>query len=393
MPGVGGDGSGELDLSELPPELQAQLGTSQELTPPDQDLPDQPVTLPQVNPETGDIEAVYSLGPSELTGSALEGATASLSPNGLWTVNPVFKGGQDGIAGFNAIAGACFSKGPTCPTGQLAIVIDGQVISAPSINEATFARDQIQISGSFDESSAKNLATVLRYGALPIELEIVSAQAVSATLGRDALDAGLTAGAIGLALVVVYMVGFYRLLGVAAIAKLAIEGMLLWSIIAWLGSTQGLALTLAGVTGIIVSIGVSLDSNVVFYEHLKEDIRNGRTPRSAADKSFSSAWKTIVKADVASLIAAGLLYFLAVGPVRGFAFYLGLSTLLDLFAAWFFMRPAVAALLRTDAAQAHPGRFGMPSAPPGTPRPGGTPGRRARSAPADDALDATEVGS
>ena len=360
-------------------------------TPPEEDLPEVEVVLPQYELVDGEKVEVarYRMGPALLTGDSLEGATASIGQTGQWLVNPTFRGGADGIDLFNAAAAECFARTPTCPTGQLGITLDGEVVSAPTIQEASFSRDQIQISGSFDEASAKQLATVLRYGALPVQLETQSVQLVSASLGRDALDAGLIAGAVGLALVTLYMVAFYRLLGLAAIAKLAVEAALLWSIIAYLGSSANLALTLAGVTGIIVSIGVSLDSNVVFYEHLKEDIRNGRTPRSAADRSFASAWSTIVKADVASLIAAGLLYYLAVGPVRGFAFYLGLATLLDLFAAWFFMRPAVNALLRSEGCQRNPGRYGMPTGPAGPP--GGVGRRPPAVVPGDDVEPGAEV--
>ncbi len=156
------------------------------------------------------------------------------------------------------------------------------------------------------------------------------------------------------------MIAFYRLLGVLAIIKLMLEAALLWSVISYLGVNNGLALTLAGITGLIVSIGVSVDSNVVYYEHIKEDIRNGRTIRSATDKSFISAWSTIVKADVSSLIGAGLLWWLTVGPVRGFAFYLGLSTLLDLIASYFFMRPAVKAATKSDLSTRRPRLFGLP---------------------------------
>lgn len=362
--------SAPIDISELPPETLEGLGLDPSMsqaptgdlspTPADQDLPDQQVVLPQVDPETGTPVAYYVLGPALLTGKALETARSQLSAEGQWVVNPVFKEGADGIELFNAAAATCNSKATTCPNGQLAIVLDGRVISAPSINQPTYSRDQIEISGGFTEKEARELATVLRYGALPVQLEMASSNTVSATLGKDALYAGLVAGAIGFVLVTLYMVGFYRLLGAAAIAKLCVEGALLFSIIAAFGEWQGLALTLAGITGIIVSIGVSVDSNVVFYEHIKEDVRNGRTLRSAAERSFPGAWKTIVKADTASLIAAGLLYFLAVGPVRGFAFYLGLSTLLDLVASWFFMRPAVAALLQSESALSNPGRYGMP---------------------------------
>jgi preprotein translocase subunit SecD len=377
---VGPDG--QPDLSQLPPELQAQLGglggggAPVETTPPEEDDPNAEVVLPQIEVVDGqEIEVgryrlgpVYRDGERLLTGNALEGATAQIDQVGQWVVNPAFRAGPDGIDLFNGAVAQCFAQDPACPTGLLAITMDSRVISAPQINDPAYSRDQIQISGSFDQSSAKELATVLRYGALPVQLEQQQAVVVSASLGRDALDAGLVAGAIGLALVAVYMVAFYRLLGLAAMAKLAVEGALLWAIVAYLGESQGLALTLAGVTGIIVSIGISVDSNVVYYEHLKEDVRRGRSLRSAGERSFGAVWSTIVKADLASLLAAAILYFLAVGPVRGFAFYLGLATLLDLFAGWFFMRPLVAMLLRSDMARDHPERFGMPSGPRGEPQ-------------------------
>ena len=188
---------------------------------------------------------------------------------------------------------------------------------------------------------------MLEYGALPVELEPQQTQTVSATLGEDSLQAGLIAGLIGLGLTVIFMVGYYRLLGVVAIASLVLEFALVWALISYLGESRGLALTLAGVTGLIVSIGISVDSNVVFYEHLKEDVRNGRTFRSTVDRSFDSSFATIIKADVASLIGAVLLYCLSVGPVRGFALLLGISTVVDIIASWFFIRPAVLILARS----------------------------------------------
>jgi preprotein translocase subunit SecD len=355
-----------LDPSTLDPATldPATLGTgldpsALEVTPPEQDEADQPVTLPGRD-EIDGARLLYQLGPAALTGEALEGATASLTPGtGQWTVLPTFKGGENGIDLFNAVAAECFAKGPTCPTGQLAITLDGEVISAPAIQQASFERDGISISGEFTEGEAKDLALVLRYGALPVELEPQQTQIVSATLGEDALRAGIIAGIVGLIAVTLYLVLFYRLLGLIAVASLAISSMLLWAVISYLGETQGLALTLAGVTGIIVSIGVSVDSNVVYYEHIKEGVREGRTLRSSAERTFSSAFSTIVKADVASLIGAVILYFLTVGPVRGFAFYLGLATLLDLVAAWFFMRPCVIWLARTKPVEHHPGLFGI----------------------------------
>jgi preprotein translocase subunit SecD len=341
---------------------------------------DATVYLPECR--DGQLVAVYQVGPvyqaggTYLTGSALDTARATLQQNGEWVVSPVFKGGADGIGLFNGVAAECYAAQPSCPSGRLAIVLDGRVISAPQIQTPTFEADRVQITGGpFSEREAKDLATSLKYGALPVELEQQQAQIVSATLGRDALDAGLVAGIVGLGLVTLYMVAFYRFLGVLAIVKLAIEGALLWSLISYFGANNGLALTLAGITGIIVSIGVSVDSNVVYYEHLKEDVRNGRTVRSATDRAFHASFSTIVKADVASLIAAGLLWWLTVGPVRGFAFYLGLSTLLDLVASWMYMRPAVKLATRSPRLRAKPALLGLPADPVEPPQRRGTPAR------------------
>jgi preprotein translocase subunit SecD len=317
--------------------------------------------LPQC--QKGELTAVFQVGRKLLTGGALDTARATLSSQtNEWVVNPVFRGGADGIGLFNAAAAQCNPPSATCPTGQLAIVLDGRVVSAPKIQQSTFQADQIQITGGpFTEREAKDLATSLKYGALPVELEQQQAQIVSATLGRDALHAGLVAGLVGLILVTFYMIAFYRVLGLLSILKLFIEGALLWSLISYLGTNSGLALTLAGITGIIVSIGVSLDSNVVYYEHLKEDVHNGRSIRSATDRAFHSSFSTIVKADVASLIGAGLLWWLTVGPVRGFAFYLGLSTLLDLLTSWAYMRPVVKLATRSKALLRRPSLLGIPA--------------------------------
>ncbi len=345
------------EAAAIPP-LSADVCTAG--VPEGSDDPDKGVVLPQCDQDSGEVIAQYSLGPTLLTGETLEGANAGLGQGGEWIVNPTFRPGADGVDKFNVAASQCHAKSQTCPTGSLAVVLDGNVISAPTIQQAQFARDQIQISGSFTEKSAKNLATVLKYGALPVEFERQQVQVVSATLGQDALHAGLWSGLVGFLLVAAYMIGFYRLLGVLAVVKLCVEGALMWSIISWLGETQGLALTLAGITGLIVSVGVSVDSNVVYYEHMREDVRNGRTVRSATDKAFSSSWSTIVKADVASLIGAVLLWWLTVGPVRGFAFFLGLAGVLDLLAAYFFMQPVVKATMTSQFATDHPRAFGLP---------------------------------
>jgi preprotein translocase subunit SecD len=174
-------------------------------------------------------------------------------------------------------------------------------------------------------------------------------QTVSASLGQDSLKAGVVSGIIGLLLVVIFMLVYYRRIGLVVPAGLCVTGALLWSIVSWLGETRGLALTLAGITGIIVSIGVTVDSYVVYFERLKDDVRLGRTLRSSAEKSFKGAYRTILAADGASLIGALLLYWLTVGSVRGFAFFLALSTLLDMFVSFFFTRPAVILLSRRKA--------------------------------------------
>jgi preprotein translocase subunit SecD len=285
----------------------------------------------------------YLLGPTKVLGKAVSTASAEFDQV-QWTVHLEMT--SAGINGFNSIAAACFNKQQTCPTGLLAITLDAQVVSAPTIQTPTFERDKIQISGSFKEKEAKDLALVLRYGSLPVQLERQDAQTVSASLGKDSLNAGLVAGAVGTILVLLYMAFYYRLLGVVVLAGLCVWGALQWSIISYLGKTQGLALSLAGVTGIVVSIGVTVDSYVVFFERLKDEIHRGSTIRTAVDRGFRHAFRTILIADTSAFIGAATLYLLTVGPVRGFAFFLGLSTLLDVTVAWFFTRPLVALLAR-----------------------------------------------
>jgi len=338
-------------------QLENQLAA--ELTPPEAQTPEGEVTLADTD---GNI---YTMGPVALTGTAVEGATAGLNSTGQWTVNPSFKEGEDGIDLFNAIASTCFSATPdVCPgigqddqgqpRGLIAVVLDDEVLSAPSINEATFGRDQIQISGSFDRDSAESLAVALRFGSLPIELEPQQAENVSATLGQGALEAGIISGIIGLLFASLYLSIYYRLLALVALAGLVVAASSLYVVMAFLGA----AVTLAGVVGIVVSIGVTVDSAVVYFEAMKEQVRNGVTMRAAADRAFDVAWSTILKANLASLLGAGILYWLAIGPVRGFAFYLGAMTILDLLFMYLFIYPATAQLSRSGQGR-HLRRFGM----------------------------------
>ncbi len=333
-------------------------------TPPEEDLAEATVVLPGLDdgatqePDPDDEpEVCFQLGPvptlegRSLTGAIVSGPEAQIT-TGEWAVALSIKGAD--LPLFNQVASQCFNREPTCPTGRLAIVLDGEAQSAPQIQEPSFGADGLQISGNFTERQARDLALVLRFGALPVELEAQTVQTVSATLGKDSLEAGVVAGAIGVGLVILYLLLYYRALGVVVVLGLVVWSSLNYAVIAWLGETQGLALSLSGVTGIIVSVGVTVDSYVVYFERLKDEIRSGKTIRSSVDRGFQRAFRTIIAADVASFIGAALLYTLTVGPVRGFAFFLGLSTLLDVIVAYFFTRPIVGILGRSNFFTRHP---------------------------------------
>jgi preprotein translocase subunit SecD len=307
-----------------------------------------------------DGKLIYTLGPVGFTGEVLSSAQAAIdTQSGQWQVNVKVKGPDQAKA--NTAFDACNLAGPTCPSlggtsqtggaqpGSIAIVLDGKVVSAPAVQSKELASNAqgFQITGSFNQSEAKNLALVLRYGSLPVEFKQAALEQVSATLGKDSLHAGLIAGAIGIAAVALYMILYYRGLGLVVVVGLTIWSSLMYGIVCWLGKAQGLALTLAGITGIIVSVGTTVDSYVVFFERLRDEVRAGRSVRSATERGFSSAIRTILTADVSSFIGAFLLWYLTVGPVRGFAFFLGLSVLLDLLVAVTFTRPVVILLGRS----------------------------------------------
>jgi preprotein translocase subunit SecD len=325
-------------------------------TPPEKDVANQTVVLPQKD-SSGKVTERYQLGPAFLNGSAISDAQSQFGSSG-WEVNLHLKGGANGIDTWNKVTEQCFNGASNCPGigtnghGQVAIVLDSVVQSAPVIQPdqssfSPFAADQIAISGNFNQSEADNLALVLRYGALPVQLDPQAVQTVSATLGKDSLRAGVVAGIIGVSLVVLFMLIYYRGLAVVVIAGLAISAALIWTVISYLSETRGLALTLAGATGIIVSIGITVDSYVVYFERLKDDRRLGRSFRGSVQRGWHSAWRTILAADIVSLIGAVLLWYLTVGSVRGFAFFLGLSTLCDIVVAYFFLRPAVSLASRS----------------------------------------------
>lgn len=229
----------------------------------------------------------------------------------------------------------------------VAIVLDSVVISAPVIqpelaNGLTNNTISISFGGSKNvNKEADNLAQVLRYGALPVELEQQTAAKISPTLGTDQLHSGLIAGAIGLAFIVLFMFLYYRILSLVVFGGLILSAMVTYALICWAGETIGLSLTLAGIVGLIVSLGVTVDSYVVYFEKLKDEVKHGRSIRSSLDAGFKSAFKTILAADLVSLIGAVTLYLLAAGSVRGFALFLGISVALDLLFSVCYMHPIV----------------------------------------------------
>jgi preprotein translocase subunit SecD len=305
-----------------------------------EDILDQEVVLP-VSKNLKDQGAErLRLTSTLMTGKDVSTAKARYESGQGWVVLLEFTG--DGFKKFQGVAEQWYQK-------QVAIVLDGEVKSYPVIETAKFEENRVQIRGNFKEGEAKDLALVLKYGALPVPLERQTVQDVSPSLGKDQLKSGILAGLLGLIFVAIYMLIYYRLLGLVIVAGLVLAGSALYVLTCWLGSSIGLTLTLSGVTGIIVSVGITVDSYVVYFERLKDEVRSGKTIRSSLDRGFSRSFRTILAADIVSLIGAALLYFLAVGSVRGFAFFLGISVLLDLFVAYFFMHPLVSLIGRRQS--------------------------------------------
>lgn len=290
---------------------------------------------------------IYLLGPAGATGEVFTNEASAQIDAGGWAVSVNLRDGADGEDLWNALAKKCYDGGEECPSKQIAISLDGEVISAPVVQAPSFTNGTVQITGSFTEKEANDLARILQFGAVPVKFDTPTVQTVSASLGEDSLKAALISGLIGVLLVLLFLIFYYRLIALVVVAGLGVSGLLMWSVISFLSKTNGLALTLSGAAGIIVSIGVTVDSYVVFFEKLKDDVQAGRTMRNSAARGFDSAWRAIVVADTASLIGAGVLWWLTVGSVRGFAFFLGLSTLIDMVVSYFFTRPTVLLLART----------------------------------------------
>jgi preprotein translocase subunit SecD len=290
----------------------------------------------------------FVLGPVEVGGETIQDAISGLVPGPQGTVTTewgVFlEFDEAGTASFRSVTERLV--GLEGVQNQFAIVLDGRVISAPrTLSAITDGRPQI--SGSFTQESAETLADQLKFGALPIGFEVQSAETITATLGLSQLQSGLLAGAIGLVLVVVYSLFQYRVLGFVTVFSLATAFTLTYLLITYLSNAQGYRLSLAGIAGLIVAIGITADSFVVYFERIRDEIREGRSLRSAVESGWLKARHTILVADAVSIIAAVLLYFFAVGSVRGFAFALGLTTLVDLVVVYIFTKPLMTILARS----------------------------------------------
>ena len=298
-----------------------------------------------------DGAAKYSLQPAFIEGTNVTDAVAQLPQQGVggWVVSLTFDS-----EGARALATASqelyalpdCAPGGASPCNAFAIVLDGVVVSAPRFNEPIIG-GQAQIEGDFTATEAQDLANVLSYGALPVTLDVVEVTSVSATVGGDQLRAGLIAGAVGALLIVLFFVFYYRVLGIVAILSLVLAGGLTYMSFVALGKTVGFTLTLAGVAGAIVSIGITADSFIIYYERIRDALREGKTMRQAAEVGWSATRRTLLAADFVTLLAAVVLYIISVGNVKGFAFTLGLITLIDIFVAFLFTYPLTVLVCRS----------------------------------------------
>ena len=287
----------------------------------------------------------YILAPAELNGKDIQNATAGVPQQGTGGYQVDLTLTTGGAAKFATTTKRLYKESP--PKNQFGIVLDGIVVSAPTVNEAIIGGNA-QITGKFTSDEAKVLAQELKFGALPVTLSVDEKNQISPTLGNDQLQAGLLAGAFGLLLVILYLLFYYRVLGLVAVASLLVATVLVYLSFVLLGNQIGFTLSLAGVAGAIVAIGITADSFVVYFERLRDEIREGKRLRAAVDHGWGRARRTILAADFVSFLAALILYFLSVGSVRGFAFTLGLTTLIDVVVAFLFTRPVVYLLAETS---------------------------------------------
>ncbi|HEX9519704.1 MAG TPA: protein translocase subunit SecD, partial [Streptosporangiaceae bacterium] len=286
---------------------------------------------------------------STVTGKMLKlgGSSTQLQTNGDWYVNLTFNG--QGAQAFGALTTkmyAAYAGSSTNPQNEFAIVLDGVPVATPYVTVA-LPTGTATIEGTFTQSQAGNLANVLNYGALPLTFTEEQAQSISAQLGSSQLQAGLLAGAVGLFLVVIYAFLYYRGLGIVSISSLAIAALLSYLAVVLLSDYESFALSLAGVAGLIVAIGITADSFVVFFERLRDEVRDGKSLRAAVERGWQRARRTILVSDTVSFIAAAVLYKFAVSDVQNFAFTLGLTTLIDVVVVFLFTKPMITLLART----------------------------------------------
>ena len=327
-------------LPEGVPAPDEEVVLCESLTTADQDVADASAEGAESDQLPASQWPKYRLGPVAVDGAEVADARPEVGQFGEWRTALEFTGtGEDAFA---QLTGEL-----ACEQGvlrQLAIVLDGRVESAPPVAQDIVCGQGIRGGGVISvgsEEEARQLAVILRTGALPIQLDFATSQRVSATLGSESLQSGLQAGFIGLALVALYLMALYRGLGFLAVLELTMFGVLVFGLIIVLGNTIGFTLTLAGIAGVIVSIGIAADSSIIYRERYRDERRAGRTVRTAADHAFNRAFRTNLTGNTVSFLAAVVLYVLAVGPVRGFAFTLGLSTLIDTllfatFTKWLF---------------------------------------------------------
>jgi preprotein translocase subunit SecD len=360
LPGGDDDGVGPTGLRRSAPDPDETDGTDdveeldEALPPADEDV------LP-----VRDTNESCIVGPVGGTGEVFSRGSASptLEPQQGWGVSVDLR--SDGEPVWNRLSTECFNGVGSCPSRQLAIVLDDVIQSAPVVNAPTFA-GSVSITGNFTEREARDLSRVLNRGAFPVGVEAQSVETVSPALGSDTLRAAVIAGLVGAVAIMTLMALYYRKLALVAISGLLIWAMVMYSAAVLVSEATNYALSLAGATGIIVAIGLAVDSYVVLFERLKDEYRSGRAPRNAAFRSFDRSWRTIVSANVMSLLASVILFWLSVGSVKGFALYLGLTTVCNLIVYFLYARPAIILLSRTrwfggGTAGASPAAVGAPA--------------------------------
>jgi preprotein translocase subunit SecD len=335
---------------------------------------------------TSGVPVKYVLDQAKVLGSQIKSASATpQNSTTFWQTNINFNGA--GAKAFGDLTTQMYNQygKSASPLDQLAVVLDGQVISAPAINQGPIVGGSAEIFGNFSQADATNLANVLSYGSLPLTFRQESVETVTPQLGHDQLTAGLLAGALGLILVVIYLMLYYRGLAVVAVSSLAIAALLAYLSVIVLGKYQGFAMSLAGIAGLIVAIGITADSFVVFFERLRDEVREGgKSLRAAVEHGWTRARRTILVSDTVSFLAAALLYYFAIGDVKGFAFTLGLTTIIDLVVVFTFTHPMMTLLARTKffggghpLSGLDPARLGAKAPWRGTPRAPVRPARQA----------------